>query len=174
MVKNVTYLEDLGDDGLLDLDNQNHQSFNQKMHQEQKDREQIQNPMKHKLRKSVDHRTAMNAGNPAIENYFGGNYQTMNETPNDDYRLGPKANFGISKGQPQDFEYSNGPGFPPFALMEGYQDNLNCVSVANHIASCPVCSRIHNEDQKNMYLCIITILVIVVIVLIKKIMDDKI
>jgi hypothetical protein len=168
---NVTYLSDLDD--LIDLDNvpstignKGGQNFNQRMAQEAQEREQTLNPIKQKIRKNVDFRAAMNGGMEPTT------YQTMNNIP--EYTLGPKAQQYTSHGGQGhgSMEYiDNGAGFPPF-LTEGYTQ-LNCIDVANHLQTCPVCSRLYNEDYKTPYLIIIALLVITCVILIKKIIDNK-
>jgi hypothetical protein len=161
---NVTYLSDLDD--LIDLDSvptNKPQDFNTKMIQESFEREQAMNPLKQKMRKDSNYKQALN----------GGDYTTMNVVPQDtyhhtqnyqmqgdnmEYRMGPKS-------------YGYGPDFPPF-LTENY-NQLSCVDVANHLNSCPVCSKLYNDDYKSSYMIIIGLLIVAVIILVKKLLDDK-
>lgn len=47
-------------------------------------------------------------------------------------------------------------------------ESLNCVVVCQHVKSCPVCSQLY-KPQTGVYLAIITILVIIILFLFKKI-----
>jgi hypothetical protein len=46
----------------------------------------------------------------------------------------------------------------------------NCLEVADHIANCPICSKLYNND-KTMYIIAIVILSIIVILLLKKVLE---
>lgn len=50
------------------------------------------------------------------------------------------------------------------------QGPLSCIDVANHISSCPICSKLYNND-KTIYVIAIVILSIICILLLKKILD---
>lgn len=175
--KNITYLSEL-DDNLIDLDSvpsslNNNQNYKQKIAQETQDREQAMNPIKQKIRKNIDYSVAMNGNH--MESYNNGNnYQRMSDIPNE-YTLGPKARsaYGAFPGHNINHtEYTDQPpGFPPF--LEAYTSPLNCIDVSNHLTSCPVCSKLYNDDYKSAYIIIIALLVIVCIVLLKKIIDGK-
>ena len=60
----------------------------------------------------------------------------------------------------------------PNNTIEGYHDDLNCISVANHTANCVVCSRLYTNDSKNMLLGVIGVLIIICLILLKKIMEN--
>ena len=47
---------------------------------------------------------------------------------------------------------------------------LNCIDVANHIQSCPICSKFYNND-KTLYILAIIILSIVCLLLMKKVLN---
>lgn len=57
-------------------------------------------------------------------------------------------------------------------IIENYHDDLNCISVANHTSNCVVCSRLYNNDNKNMCLGIIGVLIIICLILLKKIAEN--
>jgi len=57
-------------------------------------------------------------------------------------------------------------------IIENYHDDLNCISVANHTSNCVVCSRLYTNDNKNMYLGIIGVLIIICLILLKKIVEN--
>lgn len=47
---------------------------------------------------------------------------------------------------------------------------LNCIDVANHIQSCPICSKFYHND-KTLYIITIAVLCIICILLLKKILN---
>lgn len=47
---------------------------------------------------------------------------------------------------------------------------LSCISVAEHIANCPICSKFYNTD-KTPYIITIIILVLICLILLKKVLD---
>ena len=57
-------------------------------------------------------------------------------------------------------------------IIENYHDDLNCICVANHTSNCVVCSRLYTNDNKNMYLGIIGVLIIICLILLKKIVEN--
>lgn len=129
--------------------------FSRKMQQENYEREKISNgSLKSKIRSNSDFRQAMNGGSVSQPSQ----YYPAEET----YQLGPKARYveeradRINVAGRGDVEYF----IPPF----------NCLDVSNHIMSCPICSKIYNDD-KTPYIIGIALLIIVVIVLIKKLME---
>ena len=73
---------------------------------------------------------------------------------------------------------------PPPQPIEGFQHNqehmkqenfhrilsLSCVDVAEHASNCIVCSRLYNNDM-TLYIIVITILLLTIVILIKKVLD---
>jgi hypothetical protein len=149
MKSNVTYIDDLID---LDTVPSSEPNFNKKMEQENLDREKMAGPLKSKIRKNVDFRYAMNGGN--------------NEQNDNNYALGPRAHGNLIN--PSEYQQHQ-QQFMPF-LQENYPAVLNCVDVSNHHMSCPVCSRLYNND-KTTYIIVIILLVIVSIILLKRVLD---
>jgi hypothetical protein len=49
-------------------------------------------------------------------------------------------------------------------------DSPSCITVAEHIANCPICSKFYNND-KTPYIIAIIILLLVCVLLIKKVLD---
>lgn len=49
-------------------------------------------------------------------------------------------------------------------------DSPSCLSVAEHVANCPICSRFYNND-KTIYIIAIVVLLIICILLLKKVLD---
>jgi hypothetical protein len=76
------------------------------------------------------------------------------------------------------------PGNPGFSAVEKYGDPIDapksafnmpadtpsCLSVAEHIASCPICSKFYNND-KTIYIIAIVVLALVCILLLKRVLD---
>ena len=98
---------------------------------------------------------------------------------NDQYKLGyhnsGNQGYYIDSIQPQkplNYEKSSG-GLAPNSQMY-YEpfvtDTLNCKDIAIHTKNCYVCSRLYNND-KTIYIIIISILCIIIILLMKRILD---
>ena len=136
-------------------------NFNQQMLTENYEREKYATPMSNKMRTNVNMSRAMDGGSRSIPitNYREAEYQA--EDPRN-YRSGlnsypvPKTNY-----VPQSYQ-----------SLEGYTHReLSCIEVANHIRSCPICSKIYDND-KSVYIIIIVILVIVCAILFKKVIEN--
>ena len=72
----------------------------------------------------------------------------------------------------QEYPHSSG-GFAPNSQMfyEPYDSpQVSCVSVADHALSCPVCSKLYNNDR-TVYIIAIIILIIICILLLKRILE---
>lgn len=54
--------------------------------------------------------------------------------------------------------------------VEHYSPPFNCIDIANHINSCPICSRFYKHD-KSVYIVIIALLLIVCVLLLKKVLN---
>jgi hypothetical protein len=55
--------------------------------------------------------------------------------------------------------------------VENFMSPLSCLDVAGHAESCPVCARLYKVDYR-IFIGIIVVLVILVILLFKKVMDN--
>jgi len=134
-------------------------------------------PLEGKLRSNVNMSRAMNGGSMSMNsgNLYPSNpmmhspAEMTNPDFNDgmdasNYRLGPKA---YAARRPGNNSYSE--------LVEGYSGHnnrdFNCIDVANHIKSCPICSKFY-ENDKSMYVIIIIILVIICIILARKVLEN--
>jgi hypothetical protein len=53
--------------------------------------------------------------------------------------------------------------------MPSYE-NISCLVISDHAHNCPVCSRLYNTD-KSIYIVIISILVIICIIMLKKVLE---
>ena len=56
---------------------------------------------------------------------------------------------------------------PKYTLQDG---SPTCIDVANHIATCPICSKFYNND-KTIYIIAIILLALICILLLKKLLD---
>ena len=56
---------------------------------------------------------------------------------------------------------------PKYMLPDG---SPTCIDIANHIASCPICSKFYNND-KTIYIIAIILLALICILLLKKLLD---
>jgi hypothetical protein len=55
----------------------------------------------------------------------------------------------------------------------GWDDcDPNCVNVAEHTTTCPVCSKLYNND-KSLYFGLIIVLTVICLILLKKIVEQK-
>jgi len=163
---NVTYINDL-----IDLDsvpssiepefNRGSSDFNNKMKQENYERETMVGPIKNKIRKNTDFNYAMNGGNELQKSNY--NYQTNEGSF--DYALGPRAQGHLQNTRQYQQQQQE---FMPF-LQENFS-SLSCIDIANHQMSCPVCSKLYNND-KTSYIIAIVLLVVICIILLKKVLD---
>lgn len=82
------------------------------------------------------------------------------------YKFGPKAySLANSKNSYQELEEEDD-------TVEHFSyKKLHCIDVANHIKSCPICSKFYDND-KTMYVIAIIILVIICIILMKKVLEN--
>ena len=88
--------------------------------------------------------------------------------------IDPRSNHQESFHSPEYYEY-NEEYMDPYREMfrESYthsHDNLNCLAIADHIASCPICSKFYNND-KTIYIIAIAVLLIVCLILTKKVLE---
>ena len=61
----------------------------------------------------------------------------------------------------------------PKHIIEDYGNpNLTCLDVSNHVQGCPICSKLYQND-KSIYIAIISILVILCLILFKKVLDKN-
>ena len=57
-------------------------------------------------------------------------------------------------------------------VQERYVEEISCMTVANHIKDCPICSKFYNCDN-SMYIVCIALLIIVCIILLKRIIEKS-
>ncbi len=160
------------------MDNMPQQSFERfedKMMNENLERQTQMKPIQGKIRNNVNMSKAMNGGNsinsgsiypsrPQMNYPAEITNTSYNEFRNNDaqnYEFGPRA-YPLNK--PGNNSYGT--------LVEGFHDReLSCIEVANHIKSCPICSKFYDND-KSMYIITIIILIVICIILIRKILEN--
>lgn len=54
--------------------------------------------------------------------------------------------------------------------MQRYDEEISCMTIAQHVKNCPICSKFYNPDQ-SMYIIAIIVLIIICIVLLKRIIE---
>jgi len=136
-------------------------SFSQQMMSENSERDKYATPLSSKLRTNVNMSRAMDGGSRSIpsNHYREVEYQTENP---DNYRMGLNAYPKQTRNYiPQNYN-----------SLEGYTTReISCIEIANHIRSCPICSKFYDND-KSMYIIVIVILVIMCIILFKKVLEN--
>jgi hypothetical protein len=148
-------------------------SYNDQMMQENTERHRQQTSMQGKIRQSSDMRRAMNAGRdpsepmmiashfnqrgdiiPYVPQQKKYRYEELEEDEDTDYEMGPKV--GGSHFSPQSFSSSS---------------PISCMDIARHIKSCPICSKLY-ENDKSVYIIGIVFLLVVCIILLKKVIEN--
>jgi hypothetical protein len=84
--------------------------------------------------------------------------QTQTQLPPPDFRFMP--NLPSQVPYYQHFEHVR------------QSDELSCMTIANHIKECPICSKFYNCDN-SMYIVCIVLLIIVCIILLKRIIEKN-
>ncbi len=182
-IEDLMDIEDMFEDGrgrgphsMNGMPPQKFNNLSQQVLDENMERQTKIKPLEGKLRSNVNMARAMNGGmansgsiypsNPMMHSppentsSFYGDYDDHNDAS--DYRLGPKA---YQARKPGNNSYGE--------LVEGFyhKDQINCIDVANHIKSCPICSKFY-ENDKSMYIILIIVLVIIVIILARKVLEN--
>jgi hypothetical protein len=105
-----------------------------------------------------------------MEQYYGHqSYQSPYKIPSSSSFLSPIKAFN-----PEEYEKVPKEEKTPIYLSSTYSTPcptpapLNCIVVCEHIQSCPVCSQLY-KPYTGVYLTVITILVIIILFLLKKI-----
>lgn len=186
-----------GPNSLDGMPPRNNSSFDQKMMEENMERQSKLNPIHRKLKNNVDMSKAMRGGNSEfnVPNNFNNNnsgsiypshpnmnvpfentnpsytsYNYQNPKDPQQYKYGPKAYF---LNKPGNNNYNTLEGFEYDQDMNhlSHMRHINCIEIANHIKSCPICSKFY-ENDKTVYVIAIIILVIICIILIKKVLEN--
>ncbi len=176
-------------------------NYNKQIMSEIADRESAAKPLQSKLRNNVDFRVAMNGGRPPVDDFYlvemnkenyelgpkamqnvGQNYYpghnavanrglAVNSVNENYYGYGQRKfnNYGYNDS------YNSAPIQYPYErnayFEEPYTAPFNCLDVSNHLKSCPICSKLYDND-KSVYIVAIVILVIIVIILLKKVIEN--
>jgi len=188
------------------------QSFQQKMTNENMERQKQNKTFQGKIRSSVNMRQAANGGLPMDMDMqpfseihtspLGGSLmqggmsgQHLQRNSGSIYPSDPRMHYPVEETNPsnEDMRYVNhaqnykyGPkaysldknhkhnrSYNSYDSLESFSDHkkLNCIDVAHHIKSCPICSKFYDND-KTMYIVAIIILVIICIILMKKVLEN--
>lgn len=143
--QNVTRIDDLPDLEDLDTALVRNTSFDK----EQDEREFASSKYKKFIRTSNSKN--LSPGSGMITNYNNGSY------PMGRFEHQPDSYGGIASNSQMFYE--------PYEMAQ-----LSCVNVADHALSCPVCSRLYNNDR-TVYIIAIVILIIICILLLKRILE---
>jgi hypothetical protein len=136
-------------------------NFNQQMMAENSERDKYATPMSNKMRTNVNMSRAMDGGSRSIPTNHYRELEYQPEDPNN-YRMGPNAYPTQTRNYvPQNYH-----------SLEGYKHReISCIEIANHVRSCPICSKFYDND-KSVYVIIIVILAIVCVILFKKVLEN--
>jgi len=157
-------------------------SYNEQMSREILDREKAKSSYQGKIRQSVDHRLAMNAGMadgsnfyPIVPNIHRKNVEEehfeykklMVEEDEEEYEMGPRARRNMDRNRDREMNREinremNKHHFP---------SHISCIDIARHIKSCPICSKLY-ENDKSIYIIGIVFLLVICIILLKKIIES--
>ena len=50
-------------------------------------------------------------------------------------------------------------------------DSPSCLSVADHVENCPICSKLYKNNDRTMYIITIVVLIIICLLLFKRVLD---
>lgn len=101
-----------------------------------------------------------------IDNYQRTNNNTDYQRPNNTDNYQRQSNNMIDNFYQRP---SNNNVIEPNILQENFT-NISCLDVANHIKSCPLCSKFYNTD-KTIYIIAIVVLSLVCLLLLKKVLN---
>ena len=136
-------------------------NFNQQMMAENSERDKYSIPVSNKMRTNVNMSRAMDGGARTVPSTQYREFDYQPENPNN-YRMGPNAYPSQMRNYvPQNYQ-----------SLEGYGNReISCIEIANHIRSCPICSKFYDND-KSVYVIIIVILAIICVILFKKVLEN--
>lgn len=100
---------------------------------------------------------------------------------NNSYNPNENSGMALMRGNPQGgfpqggFPQGNPQGGMPMGMPQGdipkiMKRELSCLEVANHVNSCPICTKFYKVDT-NLYLIIIAVLCIICLILMKKVLN---
>ena len=145
MPKNVTFIDDLFDANSLMSGNDDY------IDKDNLDRDSYTNQV------MTRHIRKQNDANQYLVAMNGGKY--IPPQPPVQYQPQPQP-------QPQQLQY-----YQPVQSQHYYdQQDISCISIANHIKECPICSKFYNCDNSIYIICIV-LLIIVCVILLKRIIE---
>lgn len=160
MVKNVTFIDDLFDADTLT-------SGNQIQNERERDQYSSQALKRHIRNNNVDYSTAMNGGTAQLNQII--QTQPMMQQPPNQFMMQQPTNQFMMQPQLQPQIYDQ---YYPEPERRIYDSDLSCITIANHIKECPICSKFYNCDN-SIYIVCIVLLIIVCIILLKRIIEKN-
>ena len=160
--KNVTFIDDL-----FDADNGMPASQTDYMMKGNAERDEFRNQIqsKHIRSNDRDYAYALNGGVETIQPQP----QYQPQPPQPLYENYQRSFFPFELDTFQQPRYNMNMQHP-VPLQEKYIEEISCMTVANHIKDCPICSKFYNCDN-SMYIVCIALLIIVCIILLKRIIE---
>ena len=151
MKRNVTFIDDLFDADSLGPD------YISKGNNE---RDEYSNQIKNRHIRvhEKDHSFALNGGSSDFDMHI----QPMQQFP-----MQPMMQMPMQQPQMQP-QMQMQMQMPMYPMR--YPDEISCLTIANHIKDCPICSKFYNCDN-SIYIVCIVVLVILCIILFKKIIE---
>jgi hypothetical protein len=164
-------------------------NYNSQMSREISDREKQKSSFQGKIRQTSDYRTAMNGGNMYDSTSFYpmvsyGNYgkqqpskveideveykKYITDDDDDSYEMAPKVRknqYSAMSYSPSHSSYSSHPS------SHSSHPHISCIDIAKHVKSCPICSKLY-ENDKSIYIIAIVFLLVVCIILLKKVIES--
>jgi hypothetical protein len=174
--KNVTFIDDLFDaDNGIPGPNGMPSSQNDYMMKGNAERDEFRNQIqsKHIRSNDRDYAYALNGGAENIQHQP--QYQHHPQHPQPPQPLYENYNqrsffpFELDTFQQPRYNIQQ-QQFQP--VQEKYIEEISCMTVANHIKDCPICSKFYNSDN-SMYIVCIALLIIVCIILLKRIIEKS-
>jgi hypothetical protein len=149
-------------------------NYDEQMLKENDERDRQRNSFQGKIRQSSDMRRAMNAGMPDDD------YPMIQSRVNQRGDIVPyydkpsMSNMSnMSNMEDDDIDYDMGPKtrFNHFNTGMSNSSNISCMDIARHVKSCPICSKLY-ENDKSIYIIGIVFLLVVCIILLKKVIEN--
>ena len=156
-------------------------NYGSQMSREIADREKQKSSFQGKIRQSSDYRTAMNGGSSIYDKFYPmvsyhnnqqANYKPakieveeveykkyMDSDDESEYELGPRAR------KQKDHMHMN------MNMHHMNNSHISCIDIARHVKSCPICSKLY-ENDKSIYIIGIVFLLVVCIILLKKVLES--
>lgn len=155
------------------------ENYEQQMTTELKDRDGMAGPLRTKVRQHVNPRAGMTSGgqmypppqpqHPSQQmpsNYPSHPAQMYPASPSQPMYSSPPSQEYADPYESSPSEYAYGP------RVRQARPELTCIQVAEHIKTCPICSKFYDTD-KSTYVVIIGLLLILAVILLKRILESK-